>query len=156
MVHAIPDETNPSGRRDYCAFLVALQMLSSVHMWSNLFGELSLIGGPGVTRTPESLKLQSDLSWLQSSHAVHERRREALIHRPGRAAGDEKAPMQRISLESGGCVGVANGWRCVLVEAKVSCSDACSCKLGTHTREQPSFKHRRNRLKLCIMHTILG
>ena len=50
-----------------------LQMLSSVHMWSNLFGEDGLIGGTGVTRTFESLKLQSDLSWLHSSHAVDER-----------------------------------------------------------------------------------
>jgi len=50
--------------------LIPLQMPSSVPMWSNLFGEDGLIGGTGVTGTVESLKLQSDLSWLKSSHAV--------------------------------------------------------------------------------------
>ena len=126
---------NPSGRRKRCAFLIALQMRSSVHMWSNLFGEYCLIGEPGVTYASESLKLQSDLSWLQSSHAVREQPRSPhpQIRSSGRAI--ERASMQIISLEPGDRVGVANGWKCV-----VMFSDAYSCKRWKTQlpREQPS------------------
>jgi len=91
-------------------------MLSSVHMWSNLFGEHSLIGEQVLFALLRASSCKVTCHGFSRATLSMTSSREALIPRPDRAAGDGKAPMQIMSLEPGGRVGVANGWNCVLVK----------------------------------------